>query len=388
MQETKLSVVENDLVYQQLQNVPLVGSVRRKRKQELQKEYDGFIVSKYDFDLGKIVFGQTKEFHLKCKTISPFPISFTLNTQSLSGTGFSIETSSFNNVPPNTEIDIPIVFNVQKRKNNCLGEVEFPIPFVMSTDFALIVYLKANLIMPVINLSQQHFDFGNVVVGQTLILALQLQNMNEVPCEYKFGEAEYTNVLQRNVMQGVPSPYTANPSSGILPPSSFINVEIAFAPKSEKNFSMQFPIEIKHNTKPLYVTLKGNGIQLKVVFDPPSLKMPPMIPYSDSTTTTVLLKNPTNYPIEVMANQFDLQLLIDSLEAKQAQMDKEKNQELEKKIKSMTSQESLGHPMKDASEEIMFTNQTISRFSICVIVNGISGSGRTTVAKALSLIHI
>lgn len=376
-----LAVVENELVYQQLQSTPLVGSVRRKRKEELKKDYDGFIVSKYDMDLGKIVFGQKREFHLKAKTISPFPITFSLNTASLSGTGFTIETTSFNNVPPDTDIDIPVVFNIQKRTNNCLGEVEFPIPFVMSTDFALIVYVKANLVMPTINLSQQHFDFGNVVVGQTLILSLQLQNMNEVPCEYKFGEAEYTNVLQRNMSQGSISPYTANPSSGILPPSSFINVEIAFAPKQEKNFSMQFPIEIKHNTKPLYVTLKGNGIQLKIIFDPPSIKMPPMIPFSEPATTTVKLKNPTQYPIEVMANQFDLQLLIDQLEAKQMQEEKEKNKKLDDNIKMTPSQENF-NPLNN--EEIMFTNQTISRFSICVIVNGISGSGRTTVSKAIA----
>lgn len=74
---------------------------------------------------------------------------------------------------------------------------------------------------------------------------------------------------------------------------------------------MQFPITVKHNTQNSYVTLRGYGIQLRVLFDPPELIMPPLNPFSEPTTMDVKLINPTDYPIIVLSSQFDLQLLVD-----------------------------------------------------------------------------
>ena len=361
-----LAKIETELLINQLMQAQ-ISSVRRKRRQEQGHEYEGFVLRRYDLDLGKIVFGKKETFTLKAKSMSKFPLSFDIDTRSLNGTGFTIETSSFANIPPDEEIDIPINFTTAKRTNNILGDVVIQLPFIMNEDFAIIVNLKANLQMPVINFSKTHFDFGNVIVGQSLILTLQLQNMNSVPCEFNFGPAEFVNVLQRGIQQGTAPPFTAFPSCGVLPPSSFMNIEIAFSPRNEKSYSMQFPIEVKHNSKPFLVTLKGTGVQLKVVFDPPDLKMPPVMPFSEPSEAKVKLMNPTQYPIEVMALQFDLQLLIDSIENPRIP-----------NVPSIVSEASMAN--------ISFTNQnsSVSKFSICVIVNGANSSGKTTASKAIS----
>lgn len=63
---------------------------------------------------------------------------------------------------------------------------------------------------------------------------------------------------------------------------------------------MQFPITVKHNTQNSYVTLRGYGIQPRV-----------LNPFSEPTTMDVKLIIPTDYPIIVLSSQFDLQLLVD-----------------------------------------------------------------------------
>lgn len=344
-----------------VQKTPIRFANRSQAQQEMPL-YDGPVSSKLILDMGKIVFGEikTKEFRLKSPT--PYPITFDISTASLEGTGFSIDPSSFADLPPNEEIIVTAKFDTKMRTNDLVGLVEFEIPIVLNDDVGYLVILTAILEMPKLSFSKVHCDFGNVIVGQCYIMNIQLQNMNPVACEFKFEEAQFINVLHRSM--AAPSVFEANPSSGILQPASFQNVEISFSPLSEKSYSMQFPITVKHNTQNSYVTLRGYGIQLRVLFDPPELIMPPLNPFSEPTTMDVKLINPTDYPIIVLSSQFDLQLLVDQAIEEQNIKKEESSQQ--------------------DDSAVQFTNATTAKFSICVIVSGAPGSGKTTVSKAIS----
>ena len=174
------------------------------------------------------------------------------------------------------------------------------------------IYVRAYIEMPVLSFSQSHCDFGNVIIGQSFIVTVQLQNMNSVPCEFTFADAQFINAVQCTSSHG-DQVFTAAPGHEILPQASFHNVEITFAPTAEMSYSMQFPIHIRYNTKPLYITLYGSGVQLKVIFDPPELMLPPLTPFSDPSTMTVRMISPTAYPIEVLSNQFDTNLLVEKI---------------------------------------------------------------------------
>ena len=328
--------------------------------------YDGPISSKFVLNLGNIVFGQKVIRKFKIKSPVPFPISFEIQTMMLEGTGFSIEPVSFENVPPNEELEITVSFNTDLRTNDLIDNVQFEIPIVLNEDMAYLIVLKANLTMPSLNFSTTHCEFGNVIVGQRFIQTIQLQNMNPVPCEFAFGDAQYMNMIQRSMAQTSNSNpiFTASPSSGILPAASFLNVDICFAPLHEKSYSMQFPITIKHNTQASIVTLKGYGIQLKVLFDPPELNLPSLNPFCEPTQAEVKLINPTAYPITVLSSQFDLQLLVDQLKIEQFGENQSKD--------------------ADAESQVQFSNSTTAKFSICVIVTGAPSSGKTTVSKIIS----
>ncbi|OHT01013.1 hypothetical protein TRFO_07679 [Tritrichomonas foetus] len=366
----ELSDLERKLFISRLtdRSVSNFNATKRNKKSRIDKsqeifEYEGPISAKYLLNMGRIVFGQKIKREFKIKSPAPFPISFDIQTAGLDGTGFSINPVSFQDIPPGEEVTVTVSFNTKMRTNELIDDVEFLIPVILNEDMASLIVLRAVLAMPTLNFSKTHCDFGNVIVGQSYVVTIQLQNMNPVACEFKFGEAQFMNVIQRGMSQTPATVFTASPSTGKLQPASFKNVEITFSPVNEKSYSMQFPIKIKHNTQPSIITLRGYGVQLRVLFDPPELHLPPITPYSDHTTMDVKLINPTAYPITVLSSQFDLQLLVDQV---------------------MVEQTGKIVPQPEDESAIQFTNSKSAKFSICVIVSGVSGSGKTTVCAAIS----
>lgn len=377
--EEELAVFDSQMYVQRaterltLSQTAVLKSPKKRAKKKYGDSshyFDGYISNTYLIDFGQIVFGKVEKKEFAIKNITPFPISFDIWSDSLNGTGFGIDQTSFENVPADEELKITVTFDNQRRTLDILGDVEFELPVVFNEDLGSILHIKASLTMPTLNFSNMHFNFGNVIVGQSRVLTLQLQNLNKVQVEFSFSEAQYTNVLYRSLAQGVAPAFTASPSSGLLPASSFLNVELTFSPKGDKNYSMQFPITIKHNTQQSFVTMRGNGIQLKIVFDPPELIMPPINPFSEPSEMDVQLINPTDYPIEVMAPQFDLQLVIDSFQQQNQQSTtKDAKQESKNELETVT---------------IVPPNSQVSKFSICVIVSGPLKSGKSTVARIIS----
>lgn len=356
----ELAIIERDMVIRRLTDKSQQGSNQRSK---LQKKNEP-VCAKYLMDFGKIVFGESCSKTITAKSRAPLPISFDIQTSVLEGTGFSIEPVSFVDVPPNEDISITVTFDTKMRTNDLVDDVEFEVPILLNEDVGYRLVLKAFLEMPILSFSQTHCDFGNVIVGQSYVITIQLQNMNPVSCDFKFGEAQFMNLLQRGMSHSNSSVpvFVANPSSGSLPPQSFLNVELSFLPMSEKSYSMQFPITIKYNTQLSYITLKGYGVQLKVNFEPNILELPPLNPFCEPTYADVKLINPTQYPITVLSPQFDLQLLVDQLVGANA----------------------LEHQTNDEESLVQFTNTTTAKFSICVIVSGVHYSGKTTVSKAIS----
>lgn len=364
--DTKLYIQRQTERVSLIQGATMKGQKIKKKKTDSIRTYDGYVSSRYLVDFGTIVFGRIEKKDITIKNITPFPISFEIYTDSLNDTGFSLSPSSFQDIPQNESITITITFNNLKRLNDLIGDIELELPIVFTKDLGSMLHIRANLTMPTLNFSDLHFNFGNVIVGQSKIMTLQLQNMNKVNCEFSFKEAQHTNVLQRSMAQGVTPVFTVSPSSGLLEPSSSQNFEITFSPRGDKNYSMQFPVCIKHNTQETFVTMRGTGIQLKITFDPPQLILPPLNPFSEPTQKEVTLTNQTDYPIELMAPQFDLQMLIDAFIQQNPEIEKNETNEAEE------------------NSGVTSSNTHVNKFSMCVIVSGPIKSGKTTVSQIVS----
>ena len=370
-----LELERNMLITKLSQKKVFESSLRRRRQKKdslSSQAYTGYVASKYLIDVGKIVFGRAEKFSFKLISNSPAPFSFDILDYELKGSGFTIEQTSFTDVKPGEEITVELKFNISDRTTDVLGDTSFQIPIKFSSDFAYIVRLHCILEMPVLRLSQKAFNFGTTIVGQSYIMTLQLQNMNYVPIEYKFAEQK----PQKNQSVSV---FTASPLSGVLPPSSFQNIEITFLPELEKSYSMQLPIFIKHNTQPTIVSLSGVGVQLTVTFDPPELLMPPILPFSEPSTVRVNLFNPTQWPVDVLATQFDLQLLLEDLEQKKMLTSPSVSSSRSPDVSVQSELErSLPSPSKTP------TVSNVSKFSLCVIVHGAQASGKTTTSTLLA----
>jgi hypothetical protein len=118
--------------------------------------------------------------------------------------------------------------------------------------------------MPILNFSRGHCDIGKVIVRQCKVMTIQLQNMNPVLREFRFGEAQFATVLQRGMLPDASLVYAASPASGLLSLSAFQNLEIAFAPLAEKCYSKQFLFTGRQNTQTTFITLRGSDVQLRM----------------------------------------------------------------------------------------------------------------------------
>lgn len=323
-----------------------------------------FYVTKYVFDFGDMILGEQKKETIPITNQANFPISFDINLDKLKRTGFKIEPVSYKDIQGKSTVNLDIIFNPTVRRLNDLGPVQYSVPFTFNDEHQILLIIKANLKQPELIFSNFHFEFGSVVIGQTKIMTLQLQNMNDVGCEFKFGKAETVNIFQKNSSQQQNDIFVVVPDSGILPPSSFMNVAIHFTPESEKPYQMQFPLMLKYATTPSYITVDGKGMFLQIEFDPVELFMEPIQPFSLPVVSEVSVTNPTDYQIEFFSLQFDKEL----------------------------NNETTEDPRRSESPFVTYTPKiktpaAASKFAVCIIVSGPPLSGKTTVSKQISQVY-
>ena len=335
--------------------------------------FSGFIAGKFGVDMGHITLG---EFHMmkhKVKSLSNCPVSAELLVVCLADSGFTVEPTSIEQLSKDEEIELTFSFDAAKRTSERTGNEVYEIPMVFSQDFGYMIELRACISMPSLEFSKSHFEFEQTLVGQTRIQSFQMQNTTAIPIEFTVGNAEQCGAIKTGLDKNLASIFSISPKSGMLPPSAFQNFEITFAPNAERIYAMQFPITVVHNTEKSYITARGTGVYMKVGFNPPEVTFPAMKPYDEPLFTEVELVNPCSYPIEVYSPQFDFQIL-----CKQLQL----------KWESMFADEATltqTQPLEATPVEPEPVPQSlVSRFSLCVIVNGPPKSGKTTVSRMLA----
>jgi hypothetical protein len=151
------------------------------------------------------------------QSLTPFPVSFDGQAFVLEETQFAIEPISFADLPEGVELSVRVAFSTVPRENDFLGDVESNSPFFLEQHLAIVLHLHIFRAMPIPYSSR----------------GAQCHNMNSVSCEFRFGEAQFANVLQRAMIPGASIVSAASPASGLLSPSAFQNLEIAGAPLAE-----------------------------------------------------------------------------------------------------------------------------------------------------------
>jgi hydrocephalus-inducing protein len=305
-------------------------------------------VANYVLDFGDIIICEVAPRTFTVHSLSHFPLSFEMDLGEVRRSGFKVEPAIVKGMTPNSDVVIEVSFNPINRRCDDIGLVHYSIPVLFSDGHHILLTLSATLVLPELNFSLNKCDFECVIIGQTKVMPIQLQNMNPVSCEFRI--AEPSNVVC----------FTVTPTGGVLPPTSFMNISFAFKPQTQGEQRCTFGINIMYNPHPSNITVSGTGVQLSLNFVPQVLRLPACQPFAEASRADVTVENPSAYPIEFFSLQFDQQLYIDE----------------------------NTDPRQSECAFVTYTpkarTQAASKFAVCFIVNGPPLSGKSTIAKALS----
>ncbi|EAY09922.1 hypothetical protein TVAG_481960 [Trichomonas vaginalis G3] len=354
------SNIEYDMMKDRLlEKVPKTRSVVQKHG---LKTFQGRYNSKFVIDMGTIILGDSKEMSFDFNSIVPFPISFEIFDSNLIDTGFYVKQTNFTNISKDDGFSVAFGFDTKKRKDDKTDDVIYDVPLVFNDESAYLIQIKAKLESPALEFSTNHLDFEQTIIGQKRIKSVQIRNNNALPIDFTISPCESPSIIHK--LRKEDNPFKCSTTTCSLPPNNFININVTFSPTQEKNYSMQFPITIKHSSQTMYLTVKGSGSQLKLVFDPPELCFQPTKPFSDKLFMDFKMINPTNSPITVYSNQFDFQMLYEQVMAGKSTM--------------LTVNSTESNLILESNKDV------VSNFAVCIIVHGVTKSGKTTCAKRIA----
>jgi P pilus assembly chaperone PapD len=262
-----------------------------------------FALSSYVLNFGKVVYGTSKKKSFRVRNMGWAPVSFDVDKKALSNTGFAMTPEKVARLPglPEPEsVDFAVSFHAptaRKGEKMKLGLVEQRLKLNLSPGAPVILVLRANVVMPMVTVSEESVDFGVVQAGHASTVTVVLHNPQEVPAEWK---AVPPLELAKDY-----DFFTCKPSSGVLAPHEKLLLEVTFIPVTERDYSVKVGFKTTNNPRNATLVLKGSGREKKIAVSPSALQLPPVQPYGEAAEAEFSLINPTDYPLEVYVLEFD-----------------------------------------------------------------------------------
>jgi hydrocephalus-inducing protein len=124
-------------------------------------------------------------------------------------------------------------------------------------------------------------------------MTTQFQNLQKIPVEFSFGEPQFVTKQVSDPQLPSALVFSPSPVNGVVQPACFQNIDITFTPESEDAFEVQIPYSITDNDQHYQILLKGSGVQLKLVFNPSKIVVPPVFPFGPFSSCEFSVVNPT-----------------------------------------------------------------------------------------------
>ena len=277
-----------------------------KEKRITMNEISSVYLTNYVCDFGTVICGTTNRKTFRLFNNGSQSVSFSLDKTHLTGTGFYLEPDKIKSLPVGEGIE----FNVTYAAKHLSEGVDVNVPISISGGPSIGLYLRSNIAIPEIRLSDDSLDFGEVVCGFRHTLFFQLHNISHVITEWSAGVPEPPGAEKKGNKKSVsifPVEFEIIPQNGVLQVQEKINVMLRFMPSEEKQFDLTLPIKIAMNPKSLALRIAGQGVKPRIKFDSESLSIGPILPYSDGVVTKFCITNPTKVPLEVFSTEFDQQ---------------------------------------------------------------------------------
>ncbi|XP_015729352.1 hydrocephalus-inducing protein homolog isoform X2 [Coturnix japonica] len=273
----------------------------------------------YILNFGHVILGNIHTHIVKITNTGQLPVSFCAVGRVLRDTGFTVELDRVTDLPYCETQTFEVRFDPQSA-NVPLGEADVLLPIKVTGGPTFHLRLHACVTMPSLCISRDSLEFSTVQCGQCQEETIQLYNRFQVPCKWfvtlKEPVKKVDKYLPANVrrkllqeLKAKPCAFEVLPLAGDIAPGQRCNMRVRFTPTEERSYRCELKINICQSSQPLQLQVTGHGLEPQLEFDPPVLELAPVLPYSDGSAGTVVVKNPCEFPIEFYSLEFDQQYL-------------------------------------------------------------------------------
>ena len=260
------------------------------------------VVSHYLLDLGHITKGTQKTKKFRLLNTSPSAISVSVDRKKLSSCGIAIDPEKLNKIAEYSTVNFSLTLDTVLLPT---GLVQCSVPVEIKGGPSIFLTVKANVVVPELQVSRDVLDFDAVLAGHCKIITVQLHNPKDVPCDWTV----------KKPMEGDSNwqYFECQPNSGVLPPGESTNVKVVFTPVGgrEKLYTQRIPIKISYNPRQVFLNASGRGQTIVGNLSSQSLALGAILPGKEGeeqepNKIQVELVNPSSeFPIEVFSLDLD-----------------------------------------------------------------------------------
>ncbi|KAM4894666.1 hydrocephalus-inducing protein homolog [Sylvia borin] len=268
----------------------------------------------YVLDMGSVLKGCTERRTLEITNPGQMFVSFQMDVSVLQDTGFSLYPNQMEDLPPTCTMTIGVFF-----ESACCPKADMDVllPIKVAKGPTSHIRLHATVVELSLSLSKNTLQFSDTLVGQCQTETVRLYNWFPVPCSWFITavqpvrkDSQHKCLHQKlQALKDESHPFKVTPSKGTLDAGSWQNLEFQFTPREERSYKNKMRLNICESSNCIKLHLSGQGLEPRLKFIPPALKMGWVLVDSDGVEATVVVKNPCNFPIEFYSLDFDEQYL-------------------------------------------------------------------------------
>jgi adenylate kinase family enzyme len=267
------------------------------------------VVATYICDFGNTIKGVTKKKTFKINNAGILPVSFQFDKKELAKNGLMVEPSEIKRMPgyPDNQVQSLDLFFHSKHKKIQVGPYSCVIPMQLENSYVVNFEVRANVIIPEVEISTTNLEFGHLFVGFASVIVVQLENKKEIPCEWALDlvppAKQPGNTKPPQINNGADA-FICKTNRGVLQSGEKVNVEITFVPDSKKKYSQVIQLKCTNNPKPKKIMCTGAGQELDIVIEPGEINLGPVLPHTDTDYPFVVTNN-SSCDIDFYSLDFD-----------------------------------------------------------------------------------